>query len=145
MPDLNGLNGLNPDAKKAIDSAFDTMNKWRDDVAAATDRYSDQIFDRMSAAAKSAGWPDTFVEATRGHIQNVAKIQTQMIDQVMDVWKDQLKNPGSMPNLSQFTPPGAGASNPFAVPGMPPGVPMNPMQFWMQAAEAWQKMLTGGR
>lgn len=144
MANANGLNGMPPEAKQAVDAAFETMNKWRDEIASATDRYSDQLFDRMSAAAKAAGWPDTMVEASRSQIQSISKMQTQMIDQFMEVWQQQIKSPGSVPNLPQFTQ----QSNPFGmpgIPGLPAGAPMNPMQFWMQAAEAWQKMMTGGR
>lgn len=149
MSDANGLTGMPPEVKKAVDATFETMNKWRDEISSSTDRYSDQLFDRMSAAAKAAGWPDTMIEASRSQIQSISKMQTQMIDQFMDVWQQQIKSPGSMPNMPQFS-----QTNPFGIPGVPgmpgmPGMPgnmpMNPMQFWMQAAESWQKMMTGGR
>ena len=101
-------------------------------------------------------------------MQQGSKMQLQLMDQVMDVWEQQIKAPGSalpgMPGMGAMPGmPGMGAipgmpkfENPFAnMPGMqgmagmmgPGGIPgmpdfsgmANPMQFWMQAAEMWQK------
>jgi hypothetical protein len=154
---------LGDDARKAMSSAFDAMSKWRADMTQMTERNSDAVFKQMSAAAKSAGWPTEFVDITRQNMQNTSKMQMQMMDQIMGAWEQQLKNPGAamaMPNammeqMKSF--PGfGGASGGFpnmmsGFPGMGnfPGMPdmsnmgnmspMVPLQFWMQAAEMWQK------
>jgi hypothetical protein len=133
---------------------FDAMSAWRDDLAAVTERNADQVFDRMSNVAKKVGWPEDLVDATRQQLQHASKLQLNMIDQIMDTWQQQVKAPGSIMDPSEFMKrlqeawPGAGGgASPFNfTPGsfpnfgsLPAG---NPMQFWMQAAEMWQKSWT---
>lgn len=141
---------LSDDARKAMNSTFDAMSDWRNELAASTERNTAKVFDRMSVAAKAVGWPAEFVDQTRKQMQAASRMQMQMIDQVMDVWEQQLKSPGQA-----FTIPSSGFPMPqFA--GFPsfPGFPqmnfgagfdfgqmqMAPFQFWMQAAEQWQKV-----
>lgn len=99
--------------------------------------------------------------STREQMLGVARMQAQMIDQMMDAWEAQVKSPnaaGAFPNemmskLQQMPGfqgfpgfPGMGAGMP-GFPGMPqmPGMEAfsgamgNPMQFWMQMGEQWQK------
>ena len=89
------------------------------------------------------GWPDEVVNATRQQLQNASRMQLQMMDQVMDAWKGQLRNPGAGFQMPSGMMPG--------IPGMPDftkglgdmgglgGMSMAPFQFWMNAAEMWQK------
>jgi hypothetical protein len=84
-------------------------------------------------------------------MQNASKLQLQAVDQVMDVWEKQVKSmgtPGQFANFPNF--PGVSGTAGFpnfmgATPGLFPGMPdfgagaANPIQFWMQAAEMWQK------
>ena len=148
-PQFN-LPGLNEEGRRSVNAAFDAMSQWRDEVAASTDRYQGAVFDKMGAAARALGWPDNLVEASRGQMQQVSKMQVHMIDQIMDAWQQQLKSPGTMPTMPGF---GAGMPQMPGMPGMPgmgampgmPGMPdlsnmpLAPVQFWMQAAEMWQK------
>jgi hypothetical protein len=157
--------GIPEEAQKALVGAFDAMTGWREEIASAAERNSSQVFDKMGAAAKAMGWPAELVDMTRQQMQQGSKMQLQMMDQIMDVWEQQVKAPGSaLPGMPGM--PGMGQmpkfENPFAsmmgmggmpgmsgMPGMPgmgamPGMPdfanmPNPMQFWMQAAEMWQK------
>jgi len=157
--------GIPEEAQKALVGAFDAMTGWREEIASAAERNSTQVFDKMGAAAKAMGWPAELVDMTRQQMQQGSKMQLQMMDQIMDVWEQQVKAPGSaLPGMPGM--PGMGQmpkfENPFAsmmgmggmpgmsgMPGMPgmgamPGMPdfanmPNPMQFWMQAAEMWQK------
>ncbi len=139
-PQFN-LPGLNEEGRRTVNAAFDAMSQWRDEVAASTERYQGAVFDKMGAAARALGWPDNLVEASRGQMQQISRMQVHMIDQIMDAWQQQLKNPGTMPTMPGMAP-GMGA-----MPGMPqmPGMPdfgnmpLAPVQFWMQAAEMWQK------
>ncbi len=140
--------GLSDEARKALNSAFDALSTWRNDLASATERNSSAVFDKMGAAAKALGWPADFVDMTRDQMQQASRLQLQMMDQVMDIWEQQMKAPGSainMPNMFK------GGANPFApsswpgagaMPSMPgfdmSNMPANPMQFWMQAASMWQ-------
>jgi hypothetical protein len=146
--------GVSDDAKAAMTAAFDAMSNWRADMAATQDRNTSVVFDKMAAAAKAVGWPAEFVDMTKSQMQQASKMQMQMVDQVMDVWEQQIKNPGAgfqTPDMADFSKMTGGAPGfpgfgmaPF--PGMPnftqmdfTQMPMSPIQFWMQAAEMWQQ------
>lgn len=145
--------GLSEETRKAMSAAFDALSDWRNDLSSITDKNSTAVFDKMGAAAKAMGWPSDFVDMTRQQMQSTSKMQLQMMDQLMDVWEQQMKAPGSpiqmpkMPGVAGFPGAFAGAGGSAqAFPGMPsfPGFDLasmsgNPMQFWMQAAEMWQK------
>jgi hypothetical protein len=146
--------GLSEEARRAMNSAFDALSSWRNEAAAATERNSNIVFERMSQAAKAMGWPSEFVDMTRQQLQQASRMQLQIMDQMMDVWEQQMKSPGSpieMPKFgssSQFGSvfPGAfagmgGTAQPFPFfPGFDmSNMAANPFQFWMQAAEMWQK------
>ncbi len=115
----NGL--LDGDTKKAMNAAFEAMSEWRDDMSAVAERHTSKVFDKMGAAAKAAGWPDALVDTTRSNMQQMTKMQMQMMDQVMDAWTEQMKTPGKFtfgngipgmtPGQSGVT---GGMANPFA-------------------------------
>jgi hypothetical protein len=146
---------LGDDARTAVIQAFDAMSNWRAEINEMGEKNSNAVFDKMAEAAKSLGWPTDFVEMSRKQMQSVSKMQVQAVDQVMDVWEKQVKSIGSgqmpsfptfpgMPNFGgtgfpQFPGAASGAFPQF--PGMPDFAAgaANPMQFWMQAAEMWQK------
>ncbi len=142
---------LGEDAKKAVMQAFDAMANWRAELAELGEKNSNAVFDKMADAAKSLGWPTDFVELSRKQMQSASKLQLQAVDQVMDVWEKQIKamgSPGQFPSFPNFPGvPGFGGGAPqFPGPGGTfPGMPdfaagaANPIQFWMQAAEMWQK------
>ncbi len=134
--------GLSEEARKSMNAAFDALSDWRNELTAVTERNTSKVFDRMSAAAKAVGWPAQFVDQTRSQMQAASKMQLQMIDQVMDVWEQQMKAPGSsytLPAIPSMPFPGAG-QNPFVSAGVDfSQMQMAPFQFWMQAAEMWQK------
>lgn len=143
---LNQFNipGLTDESRRTVNAAFDAMAQWRDEVAASNERYTSSVFDKMAQAARSLGWPDNLVTASRDQFQQVSKMQVHMIDQIMDVWQQQLKNPGGMPQMPGMGGGMAGMPSMPQIPGMPnmPGfgeMPLAPVQFWMQAAEMWQK------
>ncbi|MEQ1578235.1 MAG: hypothetical protein ABL894_11340 [Hyphomicrobium sp.] len=151
--------GIPEEAQKALTGAFDALSGWRDEIASAAERNSSAVFDKMGTAAKAMGWPSELVDMTRQQMQQGSKLQLQMMDQVMDIWEQQIKAPGSpmpgmpgmgampgMPGMPKFENPFAnmpgmaGMMGPGGIPGMPDFSGMaNPMQFWMQAAEMWQK------
>jgi hypothetical protein len=141
--------GLSEESRKAMNAAFESLSKWRNDIADVADRNSVLVFDRMATAAKAMGWPSDLVDMTRRQMQQTTKMQLQMMDQVMDMWEQQMKSPGSpvqMPKLgglSGFPSAFAGMGGAQAFPSFPgfdlSTMPSNPIQFWMQAAEMWQK------
>ena len=144
---------LGDDTRKAVTQAFDAMSNWRSELADLGEKNSNAVFDKMAEAAKSLGWPTDFVELSRKQMQNASKLQLQAVDQVMDVWEKQVKSigaAGQMPNFPNFPNfPGFGnatsGQSGFPGGGVFPGMPdfgagaTNPIQFWMQAAEMWQK------
>jgi hypothetical protein len=136
------------ETRKTFNAVFDAMSAWRDELAALTERNADVVFDRMSTAAKKVGWPEDLVDATRDQLQQASKLQLGMIDQITDAWQQQVKGPAAVTSPADFMKnfpqwPGMQAGgNPFAPGGFPNfgSLPAgNPMQFWMQAAEMWQK------
>lgn len=151
---------VSEEARKTMNAAIDAFSNWRDEVAQNSEKTSNAVFDQMSKAAKAFGWPSEFVDMTRQQMQNTSKMQVQFMDQVMDIWEQQVKNPGQpfkMPDVwsnAMKNVPGMSGSNPMfpgmnfpgmpgmsGFPGMPqmPGMAGNPFQVWMQAAEMWQK------
>jgi hypothetical protein len=141
---------LGEDSRKAVIQAFDAMSNWRAELAEISEKNSDAVFDKMSEAAKALGWPTEFVELSRKQMQNASRMQLQAVDQVMGLWENQAKalgTPGQFPgfpNMPGFGS-GGGSSQPGAGSSIFPGMPdlgsaqMAPIQFWMQAAEMWQK------
>ncbi len=143
------------EARKAMNTAIDSFSTWRDEFATQSEKNSKAVFDQMATAAKSFGWPAEFVEMTRQQMMSASKMQLQFMDQVMDIWEQQLKNPGSafkmpeswtnmmqnLPNMGGMSFPGMPGAGSFPGFGNMPGMPgmLNPFQFWMQAAEMWQK------
>jgi hypothetical protein len=161
------LAALTEEQRKAMTSAFEAMSNWRQEMTSMQEKNSAVVFQKMSDAAKAAGWPAEFVDMTQKQMQSATKMQSQALEQVMGVWEKQATQPAgkfempSFPGMPGFgSMPGFGAMPSFpgmpafpSFPGMPgagtfPGMPdmtamgsmpMMPVQFWMQAAEMWQK------
>ena len=145
--------GMSEEARRAMNSAFDSLSSWRNEASATTERNSSIVFDKMAVAAKAMGWPPEFVDMTRQQMQQTSRMQLQIMDNMMDIWEQQMKSPGSpiqAPKFSGSSPfggfPGAFAGMGGAAQAFPsfPGFDMtamgaNPFQFWMQAADMWQK------
>jgi len=143
--DFNSMSvaGLSDEARQAVNTAFDAMSAWRIDIANSNEKNSEQVIEKMAAAARALGWPEQIVDATRAQLQSITKMQIQMMDHMMDVWEEQIKSPNPM------TAPSAMLSKLKSLPGVPAGTwpnadafagtAMNPMQFWVQWAEQCQK------
>jgi hypothetical protein len=143
--DFNSMSvaGLSDEARQAVNTAFDVMSAWRIDIANSNEKNSEQVIEKMAAAARALGWPEQIVDATRAQLQSITKMQIQMMDHMMDVWEEQIKSPNPM------TAPSAMLSKLKSLPGVPAGTwpnadafagtAMNPMQFWVQWAEQCQK------
>jgi hypothetical protein len=139
------VTGLSDEARRAVNAAFDAMSTWRIEIAKNSEKNSEQVIEKMAAAARALGWPEQIVDATRAQMQSITKMQVQTMDHVMDAWEEQIKSPHPMTgspsamlsklkSLSSFGPagswPNAGAFQTAAV---------NPFQFWIQTTEQWQK------
>ena len=134
--------GLSDEARKAVSAAFDAMSTWRTETAKSNEKNSEQVIEKMAAAARALGWPEQIVDATRAQMQSITKMQIQTMDQMMDAWEEQIKSPNPMTGS-----PSAMLSKLKSLPGISPtggwpnasALATNPMQFWMQWAEQWQK------
>jgi hypothetical protein len=122
------------------------MSAWRIETAKNNEKNSEQVIEKLAAAARALGWPEQIVDATRAQMQSITKAQIQTMDQMMDAWEEQIKSPNPMTGS-----PSAMLSKLTSLPGISPAggwpsanalAPTNPMQFWLQWAEQWQKAWT---
>jgi hypothetical protein len=143
--DLMTASGLSDEAREAANAAFDAMSDWRTEAAESNERHLAKVIDKMAAAARALGWPEAIVDATRTQMQNIAKMQTQMMDRMMDAWEEQIKAPNPMTgdpsamlsrlnSLSSFGPTASQQSTAGSSIEA-----MNPFKFWANVAEQWQK------
>src|SRR5262245_46335750 len=133
-PDFRSMNvpGVSKEMREGVSVAFDALSKWRDEIETANERCLGKVLDQTSAVARSMGWSDQALKATRDYLEQISRAQTKMIDGLIEGWKEQLKSPTPMEIPHRFTiGPSAGA--------MPGFNPLTPWTFWVQAAEMWQR------
>jgi hypothetical protein len=124
--------GITKEMREGVIAAFDALSNWRDEIETANERCLSKVLDRTSAIARAMGWPDQAVRTTRAYLEKTSRVQIDMIDQITDGWEHQLKSstdPMAIPRSfsGQF---------PGAIPEFDPFAPWN---FWLQAAEMWQR------
>ena len=136
---------LTEEAQDAVNAAFKAMSTWRNEIANTSEKNGKRVIEKMAAAAAALGWPEQIVDAARTQLQSIAELQIKTMDHMMDAWEEQLRLPNPMTSapsamlsklksLPSFAPTGTWP-NPETV----QRAAMNPMQFWMQVAEQWQK------
>ena len=124
------------------------MSAWRIETAKSNEKNSEQVIEKMAAAARALGWPEQIVDATRAQLQSITKMQIQMMDHMMDAWEEQVKLPNPMaasPSamLSKLkSVPGFAATGSWSSPEAFQKAAMNPFQLWMQLAAQWQRAWT---
>ena len=91
--DIRELTSLSSESRQTVTGAFEALEQWRDDIFSANERHLTKVLDRLAATQRATGWPDQFATAAREHLLKASKMQTHMIDQVMDAWEHQLKTP----------------------------------------------------
>jgi len=133
--------GLSDEARKALNAAFEAMSNWRIETARNSEKNSEQVIEKMAAAARALGWPNEIVDGIRAQMQGLSRMQIQMMDHIMDAWEEQIKSPNPMGAFPSMM-----ASKLESLAGLSPGgarpggnAAMNPFQFWMQFAEQWQR------
>ena len=138
--DFKNITGITKEMRDRVMAAFDELSNWRDEIETANERCLGKVLDQTSAVARSMGWPDEAVKTTREYLQQTAKVQTQLIDQLIEGWKQQLKSPlapiaipPGLPGQASeaFTTKMAGAMKDFDA--------LAPWKMWLQAAEMWQR------
>ena len=140
--------GLSNDAREAVNAALKAMWTWRNETDNTSEKNSKQVIDKMAAAAAALGWPEQVVDAARTQLQGIAELQTKTIDHMMDAWEEQLKLPNPMTaspsamlsKLKSLPDFGRAGSWPSSEAFQKAAI--NPLQFWMQFTEQWQKSWT---
>ena len=136
--------GLEKEMRDAANAALKAMSSWRKDIADTSEYNGKRVIEKMAAAAAALGWPEQIVDAARVQMQSIAEMQIQTMDHMMDAWEEQLK----LPNPTEASPSAMLSklkSPNFSPAGTWPSVEafqtaaMNPLQFWMQFAQQWQK------
>ena len=140
LSDLTNVAGMTEEMRDRVVAALDALSNWRDEIEAANKRCLGKVLDQTSAVARSMGWPDEAVKTTREYLQHTAKLQTQVIDQLMERWKQQLKSPiAPMVIPRGLTGQTSGPSASTLAGAMPDFDALAPWKMWLQAAEMWQR------
>ena len=129
-PDTRAMQTLTREAREAIKAVFEALSEWRDEVGTTTERYSETVLDKMADAARALGWPKELVDASHRHLTQASKAQMLLIEQMMQAWEKQLTSATPDQFMAQLR----------TLPSMGFGAtPSTPLDFWMQAAEMWQR------
>ena len=123
--------GLSTEARKAVNATFEAMSSWRTETVNTSERGIEQVIEKMAEAARALGWPKQIVDAT----------EAQMLDRIMDAWEEQIKSPNpSQPILSKLKSfPNPGPADAWSSASL---MASNPLQFYMQFVQQWQKAWT---
>jgi hypothetical protein len=138
----NSMNipGMTKEMRDGLSAAFDAMSNWRDEIETVNERCLGKVLDQTSVVARSMGWSDQAIRTTREYLEKTSKMQVEMIDQITNGWKQQLKSgtaPMAIPRSFTGQVPGLSATN--LTGAMPEFSPLAPWTFWLQAAEMWQR------
>jgi hypothetical protein len=135
--------GLSNKAQAAVNAALNAMSTWRNEAGKTSEKNGMEVIEKIAEAAKALGWPEQVVDSVRAQIQSATEIQIRTMDQIMDVWEEQLKLPdpaaasasmlSKLNSAANFGPAGA-------LPAFGDLASSNPMQVWMQGMEQWQKI-----
>jgi hypothetical protein len=134
--EFNNPPAMTKEMQDSVIDAFDALSDWGSEIDAVNGRCLGEVLDKTSSVARSLGWPEGAVKATRAYVEGVSKLQTQAIDQIVEGWKRQLKSPASplgMPSMF------AGQTSKTTPNSTPVFNPMAPWSFWMHAVQAWQR------
>jgi len=135
--EIRNFTWLNGEARQALMDAFNAVSQWRDEISRANDRYLTNVLDQVEAAQRAQGWPNSVTVATREHLLQASKMQTQMIDQLMGDWEQQLKSRAAASDPSMLHVPSP--ANPMAEMMRLGEITLTPFKLWLSAAEAWQR------
>jgi ribonuclease D len=139
--------GLEREVREAANAALKAMSSWRNDIADTSEFNGKRVIEKMAAAAAALGWPEQIVDAARLQMQSIVEMQIQTMDQMMDAWEEQLKSPNptaASPSamLSKLKTPDLSPADTWPSVEYFQKAAMNPLQFWMQFAQQWQRSWT---
>ena len=136
---------LSIEAREAVNAALQAMSSWRNETANTSEKYGKQVMKKMATAAVALGWPQQIVDAALTQMQGTTEMQIKTMDYIMDAWEEQLK----LPNPTTASPsallsklkslPGFGSTGIWPSTDAFQKGAVNPLQFWMQLADQWQK------
>jgi len=151
MPQTRGfdpasIQGLSNDAREAINAVFEAMTAWQGESAKLYEKNSKKVFDKMAAAVTALGWPEQIVDAARAQMLSVSEMQGKTIEQIREVWEEQLK----LPNPAMASPE-AILSKFKTMPSLEPpaswpnaealrGAAAAPLALWMEFGKQWQQL-----
>lgn len=138
IQDVKTVPGLSAEMSKELISALDVFSAWRDEIDSANERYLRKALNQTSTIAQSMGWPEPAIRSLQQHLQGIATVQREMLDRLVEGWKQQLKTTGAPGAFSQGIVDQI-SSRAGAWPDRHDASMMGPWAFWMQAAEMWQK------
>src|SRR5262245_18405090 len=96
--EIRNFTWLSGESRQVLMDAFNAVSQWREEIAPANDRFLTKVLDQVAAAHRAQGWPSSVTVATREHHLKASKMPTQMIDQLMAEWEQQLKPKGASPD-----------------------------------------------
>jgi predicted nucleic acid-binding Zn ribbon protein len=132
--DFKTIPGMSKEVREELAATFDVLSNWRDEIETVNERCLKKVLNRTSAVARAMGWPDQAVRSTREYLEGAAKAQTQMIDQIIEGWKQQVQSTSAPMAIPQsFT------EHPSVLRPKAEFNPLAPWMFWLQAAEMWQR------
>jgi hypothetical protein len=138
--DIQKLTSLSNEARKAVAEAFDALEHWRNEVRAANERCLTKVCDQVTNAHRALGWPEQATNAAKEHFLKASSIQSQMIEQAMDLWQQQLEAQNWRSGVpGSFQPPTPSQSTRPTSELMRFGGTTLPFMLWIEAAQAWQR------
>jgi hypothetical protein len=124
------------EARKAVNTAFDAMTTWRTEIVDS----SEEVIEKMAAAARALGWPEQIVDTTSAQMQSLTKMQVQAMDHIMNAWEEQIKSPNPSAAMSKLKSlPSFGPAGSWPITNASQMAAMNPFGIYMQVAQQWQK------
>ncbi len=143
MPQQDSDHDASKDAHKAISEVLEAISTWHTEMTAASTKNNKKVIAKMSSAARALGWPQEVVDAFGAQMQSSSRMQLESIHHIMDAWEKQVRSPNpiaqfpsDMMEKLQSWP--SSAQKLWTA----PEAPSNPMDFWKQMGEQWQKNWT---
>jgi hypothetical protein len=132
---------LSDETRQAVNAAFEAMSNWRRETVNSSEKNGEQVIEKMAAAARALGWPQQIVDAARAQMQSITTVQIQTMDRMMDAWEEQIKSPNASSALvSKLRAlPSFGAAGNWSNANAFQTAALNPLRFYMQYVEQWQK------
>ena len=137
--------GLTAETREAVNAALKAMSTWRNELVETNEKNGKRVIEKMASAATALGWPKQIVDGARTQMQTIAETQIKVMDQVTDVWEEQLKLPNPMTASPSAILSKLKSLPGFAATGSLPSADawqngaQNPLQFWIQFLEQSQK------